>query len=55
MKEKPLSFVILENDKVKLNEEVLTKIKMAKNPHLWLFYGTTTRKNYNIKFINKRK
>ena len=41
MNEKPLPFVILENDKVKLNEEVLEKIKMAKNPRLLLFYGTT--------------
>ena len=41
MNEKPLPFVILENDKVKLNEEVLEKIKMAKNPRLLLFYGTS--------------
>ena len=65
MNEKPLPFVILENDKVKLNEEVLEKIKMAKNPRLLLFYGTTRQgksttlnqlikgNNDTWKFINK--
>ena len=65
MNEKPLPFVILENDKVKLNEEVLEKIKIAKNPRLLLFYGTTRQgksttlnqlikgNNDTWKFINK--
>ena len=65
MNEKPLPFVILENDKVKLNEEVLEKIKMAKNPRLLLFYGTSRQgksttlnqlikgNNDTWKFINK--
>ena len=41
MNQKPLRFVLLENEKITLNEEVIEIIKNSKNPRLILFYGST--------------
>ena len=41
MNQKPIRFVLLENEKIILNEEVIEIIKNSKNPRLILFYGST--------------
>ena len=39
--EKPLPFIIQNNDKLELNENVIKIIEKSINPRLLLFYGAT--------------
>ena len=41
MEKKPLPFIIENNGKLELNQEVMNEIKKSNNPRFLLFYGKT--------------